>query len=222
MNRDFGPVLFTQEKIDPESGLQHGSVIEIFSSVLEPGVFNLLHMHIEDTSSSAAIDVVTLAEGESVNDHKVLGSDSMGRPLRYKVLIKANRVCAVLYNTGSKVEQVRFREEQFMSGEQIYLEETQTYGKIVTLPVSLMSSFDKACPHKNYPAPVGKAEEIQSGTTGVRPGRDLPEALFRGPPRLRGHRNHWGERYRERKWLLRVGANMHLQGLRCESHKGRN
>jgi len=90
--------------------LQHGSIIEIYSTIVEDGVYNLLHMHVEDTSSSVTIDVVTMGENETINDHKIFGKDATGRPLRYKILIKNNKVFNVLYNTGSKAETINYRE----------------------------------------------------------------------------------------------------------------
>lgn len=117
LNKNFGPVLFTGEKIDEESGLQLGSTIEIYSSVLEPGVFNLLHMHINDTNASVSIDVVTLDANEDVKPHLVFGKDAMGNPLRYKVLIRDDAVNSVFYNTGSKAELIPFKEVQYSPNE---------------------------------------------------------------------------------------------------------
>jgi len=49
-NKNFGHVLFTAEKIDTESGFQQHSTVEIYTNIVEEGVYNLLHMHVEDTS----------------------------------------------------------------------------------------------------------------------------------------------------------------------------
>jgi hypothetical protein len=117
LNKNFGPVLFTGEKIDEESGLQLGSTIDIYSSVLEQGVFNLIHMHINDTNTSVSIDVVTLDENENIKPHLVFGKDAMGNPLRYKVLIRNDRVHSVFYNTGSKAEVIPFKEIQYSANE---------------------------------------------------------------------------------------------------------
>ena len=51
-NTQFGNVLFTAEEIDPDSGFQQRSLVELYSNITEPGVYNLLHIHVEDTSDS--------------------------------------------------------------------------------------------------------------------------------------------------------------------------
>lgn len=109
--------MFTSERIDEQSGLQLGSVIDIYSSVVEPGIFNLLHMHIDDTNSSVSIDVVTLDSDESIIEHMVFGKDAMGNPLRYKIIIKNDNVSHVLYNTGTKAELILFKEIQYAKNE---------------------------------------------------------------------------------------------------------
>jgi len=117
INSNFGPVLFTSEKIDEESGLQFGSTIDIYSSVPEQGVFNLVHMHINDTNASVSIDVVTIDEDENINSHLVFGKDAMGNPLRYKVIIRNDTIHSVFYNTGFKAEFIPFKEIQYSPNE---------------------------------------------------------------------------------------------------------
>ena len=60
---------------------------------------------------------MTVGGGNEQADIKTFGKDSAGRPLRYKVLVKENQVISVLYNTGSKIEQMKFKECQFTKGE---------------------------------------------------------------------------------------------------------
>jgi len=43
-------VLFVAEKLDTDIGLQQRSHIEVYSTILEPGIFNLLHMHVDDVN----------------------------------------------------------------------------------------------------------------------------------------------------------------------------
>ncbi len=61
--------------------------------------------------------MVTVESEPASYDLKSFGKDSAGRPLRYKVVIKGSQVVAVLYNTGKRVENLKFREQQFALGE---------------------------------------------------------------------------------------------------------
>jgi hypothetical protein len=51
----FGNVQFTAEKVDSDSGFQQGSLVKLYSNITEPGVYNLLHIHVEDTSDSVLV-----------------------------------------------------------------------------------------------------------------------------------------------------------------------
>ena len=53
-NVKIGKVLFAGECIDADSGFQQRSLVELYSTVNEIGVFNLLHIHVEDTSNSVS------------------------------------------------------------------------------------------------------------------------------------------------------------------------
>ncbi len=64
VNTNFGPVLFTQENIDLESGLTQGTVIEIYSTIVEEGVYNLLHMHMDDTSQTVVLSFIPSLGGD--------------------------------------------------------------------------------------------------------------------------------------------------------------
>lgn len=59
------------------------------------------------------VDVVC-AEGEvptlSIKD---FGLDSAGRHLRYKIIVRDDRVAAIMYNTGNRIEELTFVEYQF-------------------------------------------------------------------------------------------------------------
>ena len=73
-------------------------------------------MHVNDTSEEVSLDVryvmpeeIEKIEKDNFNDEK-FDVDAAGRPLRYKILIHNMRVWAVLYNTGSSIERIKFQE----------------------------------------------------------------------------------------------------------------
>lgn len=76
-----------------------------------------MHIHINDTSDEAAIDVsyvtaqedlILLDKGDFTNQK--FEKDAAGVVMRYKILIHDQKVKAVLYNTGNSIERVNFKE----------------------------------------------------------------------------------------------------------------
>lgn len=116
-NVEIGSVLFVGEKLDADTGFQQRSLIEVYSTVLEPGVFNLLHMHVDDVNESITVDVVSIAGDVPQFSIKDFGLDSAGKPLRYKIIVKEDKVAAIMYNTGSRIEELTFVEHQFFPGD---------------------------------------------------------------------------------------------------------
>eukprot|EP00826_Nyctotherus_ovalis_P007509 TRINITY_DN1188_c0_g1_i4.p1 TRINITY_DN1188_c0_g1~~TRINITY_DN1188_c0_g1_i4.p1 ORF type:complete len:154 (+),score=22.10 TRINITY_DN1188_c0_g1_i4:322-783(+) len=133
--------------MDEGSGLQLDGTLEIYSEVAG-STYNLLHMHVEDVSRSASIKVICIGDKESANDHKVFEKDTEGNSLRYKILVKDGKVETVLYNTGTKIESIKFKEIQFSSNELgmlllislVYIEERKAYAKVISIPPYLLSA----------------------------------------------------------------------------------
>lgn len=57
--------MFNPIKLDDQSGYVIGSTLSIWSSKINQDVLNILHIHLNDTSEEAAIEVVTLSPEEA-------------------------------------------------------------------------------------------------------------------------------------------------------------
>lgn len=82
-------------------------------------MLNIIHFHINDTSEEATIDQrwLTEKEAEYIFDGDIekisfaeFKKDAMGSVLRYLILIFDSKVHAVVYNTGSSLELLKFAE----------------------------------------------------------------------------------------------------------------
>lgn len=79
-----------------------------------------MHIHLNDTSEEAAIDVsyvtaeqdlILLDKGDFSNQK--FEKDAAGVVMRYKIIVHDQKVKAVLYNTGNSIERVNFKEMRF-------------------------------------------------------------------------------------------------------------
>jgi len=116
-NRSYGEIKFKAIKIDESSGYVIGSELKLWTSCLSKDVLNIVHIHLNDTSDEASVDVKYLVsdkELDAINkgdfSAEQFKKDLNGIPLRYKILIHNMRVKQVLYNTGSSIETVKHRE----------------------------------------------------------------------------------------------------------------
>lgn len=73
-------------------------------------VFNIVHLHLNDTSDQVPIDVQYLdSHTYSIKDISFT-KDVSGQVLRYKILVHDWKIRDVLYNNGSSVEPLPFAE----------------------------------------------------------------------------------------------------------------
>ena len=56
-NRQFGDIVFKAIKLDASSGYVMGSIMKLWTTQLGPEVLNIIHIHLNDTSDEATVDV---------------------------------------------------------------------------------------------------------------------------------------------------------------------
>lgn len=74
--------------------------------MIDGETLNLVHIHVNDTSDEAAFDVAYVHDQENIQAFKEFKTDSYGRPLKYKILVKDCKVWKVLYNDESSVKEI--------------------------------------------------------------------------------------------------------------------
>jgi len=118
-HRIDGPVLFNATEIDLDCGLVQRGCARAFTQRLGDEVFNIIHLHIDDTNHNLPIDVVYLDDDcETIPEDKLqFTSDQMGVMLRYKLFIKQGKIFRLVYNEGEGLhKEVQFEEEPFQIG----------------------------------------------------------------------------------------------------------
>ncbi len=109
VNRECGTVRFAAHKKDNDAGFQAHGEIKIWTNISND-VINIVHVHVDDTSDEATFDFqIVLQENYDLREIN-FGVDAFGRKQRYKVIVFNLKIVSVLYNTGSSIEKLKFKE----------------------------------------------------------------------------------------------------------------
>jgi hypothetical protein len=65
-NRVYGDVVFRAIKLDESSGYVMGSIMKLWTTKLGPEVLNIIHIHLNDTSDEATVDVQYLPNDDEL------------------------------------------------------------------------------------------------------------------------------------------------------------
>lgn len=74
------------------SSLVSQSTLKVYTSLYSQNIVNILHIHLNDTSESIAVDSFFLEKGQSVSDFKQFDVDVTGKKLNYKFLFRDFKV----------------------------------------------------------------------------------------------------------------------------------
>jgi len=96
-------VRFLAVQVDTDCGFVTSSVVELYTACLAPGVFNIVHMHVDDISEEIPIEAVYVLPEQDSSEYFDFNVDARGVQLRYKVLVQEGKVRTVLYNPGGGV-----------------------------------------------------------------------------------------------------------------------
>ena len=69
-----------------------------------------------DMSEDVTVDTVWMKEQDTPDNHKEFKCDSTGRPLKYKILLRDNKVQGFLYNSEAEVVEIPFDEKRLSTG----------------------------------------------------------------------------------------------------------
>mmetsp|Transcript_27549 Transcript_27549/g.66996 ORF Transcript_27549/g.66996 Transcript_27549/m.66996 type:complete len:757 (-) Transcript_27549:338-2608(-) len=111
LHRDDGAVLFSGEKDRGEFGLWDGEPIEIFTAVQSRETHRVVHIHLNDIREDITIDSINITGTDEVIDdmRSLLKKDTSGRMIAYKIVVRDEKVAAVLYHSG-KTKRAKFVE----------------------------------------------------------------------------------------------------------------
>jgi len=88
----FDSQLISEEIESKFSSLVSQSTMKVYTSLFSQNIVNILHIHLNDTSESIAVDTFFLEKKDSVSDFKKFDVDMTGKKLNYKFLFRDFKV----------------------------------------------------------------------------------------------------------------------------------
>ncbi|CDW80971.1 UNKNOWN [Stylonychia lemnae] len=126
--------------------------ITIYTSEHSPTSLNIFHIHLIDESEDQQIlQACYIRDDQSISDFQTFEQDQNGQVPRYKVIIQAQKVQAILYNGQNGVENLNFCEDRFDQNSQNQinsydihaLSQQQVICKIAKIPLGLIAIQDQ-------------------------------------------------------------------------------
>jgi hypothetical protein len=88
----FDSQLISEEIESKFSSLVSQSTMRVYTSLYSQNIVNIVHIHLNDTSESIAVDTFFLEKKDSVSDFKKFDIDMTGKKLNYKFLFRDFKV----------------------------------------------------------------------------------------------------------------------------------
>lgn len=141
----FEPVLIGEVKND--LGLVASSLIKVYTTLYNKDILNIMHIHINDTSQEITIDSEFLEKDEPILNHKVFPTDSMGKKLKYKFIIKDYKLVKIYYAMSNDyIDEPDFQEVRFIPNGFVKIAkgEYKNYtARIRQFPLGMLARKDK-------------------------------------------------------------------------------
>ena len=142
---NFEPVLIGEVKND--LGLVASSLIKVYTTLYNKDILNIMHIHINDTSQEITIDSEFLEKDEPILNHKVFPTDSMGKKLKYKFIIKDYKLVKIYYAMSNDyIDEPEFQEVRFIPNGFVKIAkgEYKNYtARIRQFPLGMLARKDK-------------------------------------------------------------------------------
>lgn len=137
-------------------GYVEGSIMEIWTQMIDDETLNIVHIHVNDTGEEVTMDVAYMHDDENIEIFHDFKTDITGNPLKYKIIVKGCKIHSVLYNCVGKdssksLKSIPFQENSIESGsEQMFQsgdlknlgEKSGVIGRISKIPTGMISSAD--------------------------------------------------------------------------------
>ena len=113
-------------------------------------MLNILHIHVNDTSDSVTMSVSYMSEGHSLKDFSEFTADASGQMLRYKIIVKDQKIFKLLYYQGAgEIIEVPYEEKRLNLNDLVLIPSRisglkgalPVFGRIEHAPIGMM-----ACP----------------------------------------------------------------------------
>ena len=177
----FEAILINEQKKKKFLGFVSTSTMKVYSALYNQNIVNVLHIHIDDTNESIAVDSFFLDKDENENDYKNFSKDIKGKKLDYKFLFKNYRLTKIFYSMSSDyIDEPNFEEIRISMGKIIRVQKhtkyENYYGKIKNIPVGMLARKKNDQTNVELESKL-KLEKLPSATEYSQEGYCLERAL---------------------------------------------
>eukprot|EP00340_Litonotus_pictus_P012286 CAMPEP_0170537538 /NCGR_PEP_ID=MMETSP0209-20121228/102771_1 /TAXON_ID=665100 ORGANISM="Litonotus pictus, Strain P1" /NCGR_SAMPLE_ID=MMETSP0209 /ASSEMBLY_ACC=CAM_ASM_000301 /LENGTH=784 /DNA_ID=CAMNT_0010839053 /DNA_START=33 /DNA_END=2388 /DNA_ORIENTATION=+ len=143
----FEAVLISNKDNRKLSGFISTSMLKIYTTLYSKDIVNILHIHLNDTSSEIRVDSVFLENDEAPEHHKEFKIDSFGKKLNYKFLFKDYKLNRIFYNVSDNfIDEPKFEETRITVGNIVRIKNERNYqncyAKIINIPLGMLARKD--------------------------------------------------------------------------------
>ena len=137
-------VMFHDLTLNELQGYVPGTVMEIWTQLVDGETLNIVHLHVNDTSDEVTLDVAYMHSDELITDFMEFKTDASGKALKYKIIVNDCQVLTVLYNdeaAAKQVQEIPFKEISVTAGSTKYTSKDAPafLGEIESIPTGMIA-----------------------------------------------------------------------------------
>lgn len=116
-------------------------------------MLNIVHAHVNDMSDEVTLEVEYMGDDSRLSDYEEFKTDVTGQILRYKILVKDQKIFTVLYNEGfGSISEIPFEERRLQKDELYKIPshlsnsvgiQDDIFCKLDHIPICMVASKDK-------------------------------------------------------------------------------
>ncbi|CDW79446.1 UNKNOWN [Stylonychia lemnae] len=148
-NKIHGAVKSEAVRVDQLSKSNH---VTVYTNEISSNVLNIIHINVEVANDQIILEFLYANQDQDIKDFQDFKSDENAKTAQYKIIIKDQRIFAILYSNGSgSVEQLQFFEFRISKGMlasvstccRLNYSQEEMFVQVENVPIGHLVSLDK-------------------------------------------------------------------------------